>query len=348
MEKFGFLKDIFFKCCIAGVSFILCLIFLEIGIRIFTDQPYYGYPKDLFRNDKELGYSLTPNFEGMHIQPEFKVKYHINSQGFRDEEVSEQKFYSSKRILLLGDSVAFGLCVRMNQSWAYLLEKKINEKTKNRYIIINTGVPGYGQEEEIKFFKTRGKKLNPDIVLTQFCWNDLGHNILYSVQNGYLSAFREGTVSKVKIFLNLHSRLYTFIVLRIKSSKWWQRKRRDRRLLLAPQFVTDSRIEERFKITENYLIELDKEIKSTGAKHYIVLIPDKDFINLKRMEYLTAAFLELCKKLDISVINLYPEFKSHFEKGENLYFKIDPHWNEEGNRVAADVIYRKLINKLKI
>jgi hypothetical protein len=46
---------------------------------------------------------------------------------------------------------------------------------------------------------------------------------------------------------------------------------------------------------------------------------------------------------NIEVLNLYPDFKKHYENGEQL-FLLDGHWNAQGNQLAAELIYNKISN----
>jgi hypothetical protein len=331
------LKSIFLKSGIIVFSIVLSLFILEISIRIFTSQPYYGYPKYMYRNDQEIGFSLTPDFEGRHIQPDFNIKYNFNSYGFRGREIYKEELDSSIRLLLLGDSVAFGNGVSFEKSWAYRLEKKLNNgfDEKQKYIVVNTGVPGYGQDEEIKLFKKWGKNLKPHIVLTTFCTNDWNDNSSQYIEDGYVVNNR-GSASRIKVFLNLHSRLYTFIVLRIKSTSWWHRNREDR---------GEARISPPVNIAKKNIASLDREVKALGMKHYLVYFPDKTYNHTNKDDH--RRFLKLCKELNIPVIDLYPEFNVNPEERRRLYFKIDPHWNDRGNEHAAEAIYKNLKPVLK-
>lgn len=341
------LKSIFLKSGIVFLSIVLSLFILETSIRIFTSQPYYAYSKNMFKNDKEIGFSLTPNFEGRHIQPDFNIKYHFNSYGFRGEEINKEELDSSIRLLILGDSVAFGMGVLLEKSWAYLLEEKLNEgpNQRQRYFVINTGVPGYGQDEEMKVFKRWGKSLKPHIVLTTFCSNDWSDNTSRYVENGYVVNYR-GAASRIKVFLNLHSRLYTFIVLRIKSTGWWHRNRENRGGI---RDKGDTRINMSLNIAKEHIATLDREITALGMKHYLIYFPDKTYNRTNEGDH--SRILKLCKELKIPVIDLYPEFNVNPDKRKNLYFKIDPHWNDRGNELAAESIYKYLrpeLNKLEL
>ena len=64
-----------------------------------------------------------------------KVTYITNSLGMRSKEVG----FSKGHILLVGDSVTFGLGVNNNETISHYLEK-IN----NKHQVLNLGIPRYG------------------------------------------------------------------------------------------------------------------------------------------------------------------------------------------------------------
>jgi len=42
---------------------------------------------------------------------------------------------------------------------------------------------------------------------------------------------------------------------------------------------------------------------------------------------------------------LTPALKRRAEQGEKVYFSADSHWNDAGNRIVADEIYKQLVEK---
>lgn len=52
--------------------------------------------------------------------------------------------------------------------------------------------------------------------------------------------------------------------------------------------------------------------------------------------------IELCKKLELSLIDLTPAFEAAIAKGKILHYLFDEHWNSEGRQVAATVVAEHL------
>ena len=93
------------------------------------------------------------------------VTYTTNSLGMRSKEVDFKKGH----VLLVGDSVTFGLGVNNNESVSHHLQS-LHEKHQ----FLNLGVPGYGIGQYFLNLKRHIDKLNPKlIVLIIYTSNDL-------------------------------------------------------------------------------------------------------------------------------------------------------------------------------
>lgn len=92
--------------------------------------------------------------------------FRINEQGFKGREISTEP--SGVRILMLGDSVTFGLLTDDYPQFAeaYLQSKSINAE------IINAGVEGYAVKN-LQYELDRYLSVSPDIVTIYIGWNDI-------------------------------------------------------------------------------------------------------------------------------------------------------------------------------
>ena len=101
----------------------------------------------MFTFDEELGYRLTPNYEGVNSIYKKVHKVKTNSKGMRDfREYDYEKPEGIYRIVILGDSYVFGNGVELENSFVEILRNKLN-KTE----IINLGTPGYGINQEYNY-----------------------------------------------------------------------------------------------------------------------------------------------------------------------------------------------------
>jgi hypothetical protein len=116
--------------------------------------------------------SLNPN-----IAYELKPLVHgHNYDGLReDRDYSYEKPHNVFRIIIVGDSLAYGLGVKHHETYAKILERKLNERhnRNKRYEVINLGVPGYSITQIIERIKEKGLKYNPDFIIYGYWLDDI-------------------------------------------------------------------------------------------------------------------------------------------------------------------------------
>jgi len=95
----------------------------------------------------------------------------VNSDGLRDREYSVAKPAGIRRILVLGDDVVQGYGVAAEDSLPKRLEATY-QANGHSVEVLNFGVSGYDTQQEIEFFKTKGIKYRPDIVVVTYVLND--------------------------------------------------------------------------------------------------------------------------------------------------------------------------------
>jgi len=118
--------------------------------------------------DPQLGWRNIANDDSVtHGQ-----KMTTNSHGFRGPEVSRRKPPGTKRILILGDSFAWGLGVADHEVFARVLQTHL-ESLPTRWEVLNAGVSGWGTDQEFLHLVQEGFDFEPDIVvLAVFLAND--------------------------------------------------------------------------------------------------------------------------------------------------------------------------------
>ena len=123
----------------------------------------------LFTRDRDsrLRYRLTPGFE-MELRDSL---YRINSLGFRGREQTFWGHPETRRVVLLGDSYAFGLGVDQSQTLAAQLESRLQASCRS-VAVLNLGVPGYHTGQELVLAERIGFDLDPDLMVLLFYAND--------------------------------------------------------------------------------------------------------------------------------------------------------------------------------
>lgn len=156
---------------------VVTLVLLEIVARVLDPLGVSYYPKtaaymDTMVMEEPIGYRNRPNLEGTY----YGVHVRINSLGLRDREIEPQPGESEFRILMLGDSVPFGIAVEYEQSIPYRLERILQTELADsrwKFRIINGGTISYNTEQELLQLKELGLGLGPRLVTLIYAENDI-------------------------------------------------------------------------------------------------------------------------------------------------------------------------------
>ena len=117
-------------------------------------------------------YELEPNrtarFRGQVVT--------MNSFGMRSPEIPLEKPEKTKRVVVLGDSYAFGWGVKQDEMFSRWLEAELVKTAPEGWNVqvLNFGVPGYATFQEVAAFFDKAVKFSPDAVLVYFIKNDFG------------------------------------------------------------------------------------------------------------------------------------------------------------------------------
>lgn len=188
------------------LSTLITLLLIEIGFRLYGYDPlkfYYDNNQKLPLQESlypDIKYEMTPNFIG-HI---WDTDVKLNSIGFRGEGPS----FNPKpdyRIIVLGDSVVFGLCVPLEATFPYQLQQLLKDEEK-KYEVLNFGVNGYDTLQEIAVLKYKGLQYKPDLVVVGFCLNDVGVTSINIKYIEDLKKYQENILFKFRLVQFLTSK----------------------------------------------------------------------------------------------------------------------------------------------
>jgi len=126
-------------------------------------------------DDQALRFKLRPGFD----ETIGGVEYRVNALGLRGGPISTEKPAGTKRVLIVGDSYAFGLGVREEDSLEMRLQELL-ERTDPaapaappaKVEVLNLGVPAYQTQQELTLLERVGFPLSPDLVVLVYYAND--------------------------------------------------------------------------------------------------------------------------------------------------------------------------------
>lgn len=326
------------------ISTLFALVLSEVALRLAGFGPLYVSPeRDRFwRYDPVLGWAHEPGQEGIFETPQFRTTVRINDNGLRDRPHSYERQDDKKRVLVLGDSFAWGYGVEESRRFSQLLEKSLNVE------VINAGVSGYSTDQELLWYKNEGIKYETDLVILSLTGNDVGDNdqelvsqIYYKpkfvLQDGQLVATsypvpKTSPQGKFIYSVSQRSALAFFLVQRyfdlhtlygkMKASSGQPR---------SPASGTDAQ-REPFKLTLALVDEIRNTAESRNAKFMIVATDRwwngppgatyQDFISALRAEGFLVLDVESMPGFD-------PEL---------MLIPNDGHWNQTGHEFVAEQI----------
>ena len=115
-----------------------------------------------------------------------------NSHGYFDNEYSYEKAPGTKRIVVIGDSIAQGLGLDQegNDAFGKRLERQLNLGTEptNKIEVIVLAVTGYSTSQELIILKEQALKYAPDLIIWSYVFNDPAHPIYHNA-NGELGRY---------------------------------------------------------------------------------------------------------------------------------------------------------------
>ncbi len=94
------------------------------------------------------------------------------------------------------------------------------------------------------------------------------------------------------------------------------------------------------------MLKAQKEAARWNGQIYFVLLPGTELLrNKPGRQQLRLEELKVVHDIGMPVIDLYPVFKEHSDP-LSLFTLPNPHYNEEGYRITAEVIERVLVEKM--
>lgn len=154
------------------IGMVASLVVCEAVLRLFKMVPVRVENESIFPG--MLGdYKPSQELWSDYILPHY-IK--INSLGLRGNEISAVKPNGVFRILILGDSYAYGARASNNQTFPFLLQAMLDRAkagADKKIEVINAAHSAYSTREEYEYLSERGISFNPDMVILAWFPNDI-------------------------------------------------------------------------------------------------------------------------------------------------------------------------------
>lgn len=249
-------------------------------------------------------------------------------------------------ILLIGDSISYGMGIDYAKSLAPELEQRLASLSPPP-AVWNAAVPGYNTRQEALRLKQVGEKVCPQLVLLQYCLNDyLGAATL--ADDGILdAAVAESGPSRFSL---------GSLPERSKALQFAKGKVRDLQQVVPGLFPVWSHYVHRIPSKPGWqdsldaLVEIRDESSRLGARFLLVLFPYEQQVRIGERKA-QDELVSFARRHGIEVHDLYDEFSAHWQEGLYVgYWKaagvVDKvHLNERGHRLAAASIANAILKR---
>ena len=303
----------------------LIITLLEISLRLFSSINELGYQENLFKKDSKITLHNT-NIESV----VFGKKVFTDNYGFRvPYKKYEYNNLSNQGILILGDSVSFGVGVNEEETFIGQIRKK--HSTVN---IFNTSVSGHNSSDHANLLQFYYDNIKFDKVIIFYCLNDI-ISLPGVVTNK--SAYKQNFfLSKINIFLRNKSFIYIFL-----KSKFTDPEKRYHDYIL-PLYKNEKSI----NFTSRAFNKISEFSKNYNLDLTVVILPYKYQVkeNSCTREHLLPQNI-IIKIFKLNNIKYYDLTNDFCENGQNsLFLKYDPvHLSRNGHML----VYNKIDKLLK-
>lgn len=339
------------RLALAAAATLLAVGVLEVALRVLVAPSVSQVLRGLHRvtPDHPWLYELVPG--ARRTDPTTGIEYAINADGFRDAERSRAKPAQGFRIALVGDSVSFGYGVAFEATYARQLEARLRAGTDGaRFEVLNLGVSGYNPYTEAELLRGVGLAYAPDLVLVQFCINDLNDPTLHFDTSTMLAlggipdaAFpdpaahvRDGDMATGLARRACRwSRLCELVAERVLPGP-------DRSAMVASLAPHERPSPAELAWLEGLYARMAAETRARGGALALVVFPYQSQLDAGAPETLQEGLRALGERAGIPVIDLLPAFRRAAASGGEPLFLDLWHPTARGHRVAADEILRAL------
>lgn len=333
-------------------SIIICVVFMEIGIRIWN--PLIAKPRQahVHRASDTLGWELIPDAYGVGKTGN-KIK--VNSAGFRDIEHKIQKEKNTYRIMVVGDSFTFGMGVNLEDTYAKQLERLLTS-TDRPVEVINCGVVGYVMWQNVETLKQKVLQYRPDLVVLGVFLNDIRKSI---------PPYKENTNWKARNpFEKKDSKMMNYFYLSNFIKNWQRRYEAKNRHRRGYEYLKG--IEERKaafdnlepgdkkyfwykimhgKLEKKYYTEFAKALRnfvdiaeSIGAEVLVCMIPDAAQIHKPNRQHNNHFVKKTCSQIGTPFADATTRFEQEADPKLLYLFPVDAHNSPLGHRLIAEAI----------
>jgi lysophospholipase L1-like esterase len=359
-QKSNFTQRVIVNVMIVIVATILCLLLLEILLRIVNPSIVNSFSRQplIYQPHESLGYTYIPSSEGLLFrESDYHVNVQINSHGFHDEEFTLQKPEDITRIAIVGDSYSAGLHVSSEQTYANVLERQLNESDACKCEVYNFGVDGYGTDNELIMLRDVALNYQPDIVILQIFKNDISNaKIPITFRDnyrGYVIYYDDG-VNRANIVKSIDKylseplnqflvsttpdiyvvRAFYNLFLRNEENRSNHITLNGYRGFSLKNIQQYSESEAQARLIDN-IENMQSLCNENDCQFLVMVLPSKPEAKREELSYYAKPIMKSLDESDIVYVDMFPPLTDQIEQGNAMYWLYDGHINVEGYTVIG-------------
>lgn len=306
--------------------------------------------------DPHLGFTYPPYFRAEIDSPDFRFSIESDEHGFRNHS----PWPATAEVVIVGDSMAYGYGVAQQKAWPTLLGDALPGVR-----VISLGMPGAVPQQYARYFERFGVTLRPKVLIfTIFAGNDVVEAETFerwvaagSPGNYDVWRFFEGAVPPERT--PLFDSSYLAQTLRsVRKTLSYGFSSTDvtlpngGRIRLAPNLYGDALRrghpgDPGFDAVIRATLEARDLARSIDCQFVVLFVPTKELVYLPLQGVKFPGIIgplkdALGRQPGIVILDALDPLRGHAARGEKLYFEIDGHPDEFGNRVLADYLAQYL------
>lgn len=243
------------------------------------------------------------------------------------------------RIAFMGDSFVAAIEVPYAQSFAGRLQASAGDKAR----IHNYGVSSYSPALYLLQWRHQVSRFEPTHVFLLLFENDISDDAFYAARGVYAD---DGTLVAVRgdaprWVVRILRKSYLARFLRKSQLKiaWVVRHWKKRPHAVAGPYVEIN--PDITELTASNVRELAREVGESGAEFALMAVPSKYRLQSGQLDTspeFSDKWNHWAAENQIRFLDLVAPFRREAENGTALFFGVDPHFNENGHRLTAQVL----------
>lgn len=301
--------------------------------------------------DPYLGFVYPPYYKTEIKTLDFRFDIESDEHGFRNPSPWPEQ----ADIVIVGDSLAYGWGVEWDAAWPKLIGDELPQ-----HRVITLGLPGTVPQQYFRYFEKFGVGLRPKILIFAiFPGNDIVEAKIFdrwvaagSPGNYNEWRFFEGKVPSRQATLLENSHLLLFLrSLRKSLGQQYESKTVQTadggKVQLSPGLYlntlrSNNPADSGFSSIVRATVAARNLARASGSEFLVMLFPTKEAVYLPshgvNFPSLVRPLRDVLEREGIACLDLTGKFLELGARGERIYFEIDGHPNERGNRVIADAL----------